>query len=186
MKRILIFSLVFLSTLTVFAQTELKKSALSDPLDVTKEVEQIELYGVPTFSTVAEMRNKADALYEAQSWKEAAEAYEQFAKHANWLANIISQCVEPYYSANYDDKKNMSYTRLKTFIPYETASNKLKEGRNIGYIRIGLCYKNLGDINKAIAYLHKGLDILSIDQYTEWEQGATAIAEIVGFDSNTQ
>lgn len=186
MKKTFIFSLLCFVTISAFAQTEKEKSISADPLDVSKEVEQIELYGVPTFSAVEEMRMKADALYEAKSWKEAAEAYEQYAKHANWLANIVSQCVEPYYSASYDDKKNMSYTLLKSFIPYENAANKLKEGRNVSYVRIGLCYKNMGDINKAVTFLHKGLDILSIDQYTEWSLGAAAIAEIVGFDPNAK
>ena len=73
---------------------------VSDPLDISKEVAQIEMYGVPTFEAVNEMKEKAEALYVAESWEEAAAAYEQYAKHANWLANIVSQCVEPYYSAS--------------------------------------------------------------------------------------
>lgn len=181
MRKVLLSITLACFTLCAFAQSNESKSSTIDPLDVSKQLEQIELYGVPTFENVNEMRTKADALYEDHSWAKAAEAYEQYAKHANWLANIVSQCVEPYYSASYDDRKNVSYTSLKDYIPYESAANKLKEGRNEAYVKIGLCYKNLGDVNKAMTFLHKGLDLLDLRQRAMWAEAAKAVAEIVGF-----
>ena len=121
-------------------------------------------------------------LYTNQMWEDAAVAYEEFAQKANWLANLISQCVEPYYSASYDDRKNISYTTLKEYIPYENKANELKEQRNVAYVRIGLCYKNMGNNSQAVTYLHKGLDLLAIDQRVEWNEAASALAEIVGFN----
>ena len=46
---------------------------------------------------------------------------------------------------------------------------------------IGVCYKNLGDNSKAVAYLHKALDLLSVDEELYWNIAAKNLSEIVGF-----
>lgn len=183
MKKYLIAACCILISVYASAQTEKTTNSSDDPLDVSKLVEQIEKYGVPTISAVDEMWTKAKALYDTQDWKGAAEAYEKYAKHANWLANLLAQCVEPYYGASYDDRKNISYTLLKQYIPYETASNKLKGNRNEAYVKMGLCYKHMGDVNRAVTFLHKGLDLLDIEQTTIWSEAASALAEIVGYSA---
>ena len=152
-----------------------------DPLDVSSELERIEKYGVPTVEVVENLKIKADSLYNAKDWQNAIEALENYATNANWLANLLSQCVEPYYSANYDDKKNISYFSLKPYIPFENKANDLKRERNVSYVKIGICYKNLRNNKKAIAYLYKGLDLLSVEQTEYWIIAKNAIAEIVGF-----
>jgi len=173
--------LILTSCLTFGQTTEIKKEIGNDPLDVSIQKEQIEKYGVPTIKTVAEMKSKADALYESKSWEQAAAAYEIYAKHVNWLANLLSQCVEPYYSASYDDRKATSYTKLKPFIPFESKANECKTNRNQAYVKMGLCYKNLGDIKNAVTYLHKGLDLLSVDDVVYWTLAKDAMAEILEF-----
>ena len=183
MKKIIFLSSVILAfgCLQLKAQ-DTNKSESIDPLDISKQMEQIEKYGVPTIATVDEMKTKADVLYESQSWKEAALAYEFYAKNVNWLANLLSQCVEPYYSASYDDRKKTSYSTLTPFIPFESKANECKKQRNIAYVKIGLCYKNTGDMKSAIAYLHKGLDLLSVDELSYWTMAKDAMAEILQFD----
>lgn len=153
----------------------------SDPLDLSRELEKIAEYGVPTVQLVNQIKAKADNLYQSQSWTEAIVAYDEYAKKANWLANLLSQCVEPYYSASYDDKKNVSYAAIKKYIPYENASNNYKELRNQAYVRIGLCYKNLGNNEKAVAYLYKGLDLVDLKATVDWAEAVAALTEIVGF-----
>jgi len=112
MKRILFVAILLFSTLNLFSQTtETKNEVIIDALDISMQKEQIEKYGVPTLSVVEEMKKKADALYDAQSWEQAAVAYEIYAQNVNWLANLLSQCVEPYYSASYD-KKSLRHIRL--------------------------------------------------------------------------
>ena len=180
MKNLCMFISMLFIALNAFAQTETVTKA-DDPLDLSSQLEIVEKHGVPTVSMVQEMKEKAEMLYTNQMWEEAAAAYEEFAQKANWLANIISQCVEPYYSASYDDKKNISYTALKDFIPYENKANALKEERNVAYVRIGLCYKNMGNNSQAVIYLHKALELLGMDQRIEWNEAANAMAEIVGF-----
>ena len=179
-KLAIVLSMLFIA-LAASAQTDTAVKANDDPLDLSSQLEKVEKHGVPTVAMVQEMKEKAEMLYTNQMWEEAAVAYEEFAQKANWLANLISQCVEPYYSASYDDRKNASYTMLKDFIPYQNKANELKKQRHVAYVRIGLCYKNMGNNSQAVTYLHKGLDLLAIDQRTEWNEAAKALAEIVGF-----
>lgn len=181
MKKLAVLLSMLFVALTASAQTETAVKSNDDPLDLSSQLEKVEKHGVPTVAMVQEMKEKAEMLYTNQMWEDAAVAYEEFAQKANWLANLISQCVEPYYSASYDDRKNISYTTLKEYIPYEDKANKLKFQRNVAYVRIGLCYKNMGNNSQAVTYLHKGLDLLDIDQKVEWSEAASALAEIVGF-----
>lgn len=167
-------------TVYAFAQTENAKME-NDPLDLSRELEKIAEYEVPTVQLVEQMKVQADNLYQAQSQSDAIFAYEEYAKKANWLANILSQCVEPYYSASYDDKQKISYAVIKKYIPYETASNNYKELRNQAYVRISLCYKHLGNNDKAVAYLYKGLDLVNPDSQNDWSEAVAALSEIVGF-----
>lgn len=182
MKKYLFLAILIFACFNLIAQTaETKKEISSDPLDVSIQIEQIEKYGVPTIKTIDEMKSKADSLYDSKSWEQAATAYEVYAKHVNWLANLLSQCVEPYYSASYDDRKATAYTTLKPFIPFESKANECKKNRNEAYVKIGLCYKNLGNIKNAVAYLYKGLDLLSVDEVVYWTLAKDAMAEILEF-----
>ena len=176
MKRIIIaFGLVM-----VFAG--IAQAQEKDPLDVSSEMEKIEKYGVPTVDAVNRLKYQADSLYNAKDWENAAVVLDDYARNANWLANLLSQCVEPYYSASYKDKETTSYSTIKPFIPFENQANRLKEGRNEAYVKMGICQKELGNTKKAVAYLYKGLDLLSVDQTTYWHIAKDAIAEIVGFN----
>ena len=153
-----------------------------DPMDVSVEMEKIEKYGVPTVDAVLKLKLQADSLYNAKDWENASVALDDYARNANWLANLLSQCVEPYYSASYDDKKTTSYSTIKPFIPFENQANSLKEGRNEAYVKMGICQKELGNTKKAVAYLYKGLELLSVDQIKYWQIAKDAMAEIVGFN----
>ncbi len=181
MKRNLI--IVFLTCLcaSVFAQTKEEPKAKDDPMDISRQLEMIEKYGVPTIANVDEMKKKADALYEAKSWKEAVTAYEAYSKNVNWLANLLAQCVEPYYSASYDEKNRFSIFKIKSIVQFERKANECKANRNIAYVKMGLCYKNLGDTKNAVVYLHKGLDLLGIDETEYWALARNAMAEIIQF-----
>ena len=173
-KSLLILALVFSFVGVIQAQEK-------DPLDITKELDKIEEYGVPTVNGVEKQGLYADSLYVSKDWNNAISALLDYAKSANWLANLLSQCGEPYYSASYDDKKSASYSSLKPIVPFENKSNDLKRERNIAYVKIGICYKELGETKKAVVYLYKGLDLLSMDERYYWDIARDAIAEIVGF-----
>lgn len=182
MKKFLLIVVSLTIAINAFSQTEsIKSKKDKDPLDISQELKKIAEYGVPTITLVDLMKAKADTLYNSKSWSEAIDAYDEFSKKANWLANLLSICVEPYYSASYRDQENVSRRTLEKWIPYENASNKYKRLRNQAYVRIGLCYKNLGNIDKAVAYLYKGLDFVSLDSSDDWSQAAEALSDILEF-----
>lgn len=175
------FALLFVAY-SINAQVKEKEEIKNlDPLDISIELEQINKYGTPTVSTVDELGQKAEALYISQSWKEAIIAFEDYAKNANWLANLLSQCVEPYYSASYNEKERMSISAIKTYSLYMDKSNAYTQSRNRAYVKIGLCYKNLGDIKKATVYLYKALDLLPLNDFEYWNISRNTLAEIIQF-----
>ena len=180
MKKILLIQFCLLLILSAKAQDQ--KTA-DDPMELTSQLEQIEKYGVPTIETVNKMKIKADGLYDALKWQEAIDAYELYAKNVNWLSNLLAQGLEPYYSDSYDDRKKASYKVLKPMIPIETKVNECRQERDIAYVKIGLCYKNFGDVKNAVAYLHKSLDLLSINNIAYWTIAKDALMEIIGFKS---
>lgn len=183
MKRNLFLAILIFCSFKLIAQTsEAQQENAIDPLDVSIQKEQIEKYGVPTLSAVEAMKTKADALYDSKSWEQAASAYKIYAQHVNWLANLLSQCVEPYYSASYNDKKAYSYA-MEPFIPFESKANECKTNRNQAYVKMGLCYKNMGDIKNAVTYLHKSLDLLGVEDIDYWTKAKDAMAEILEFKS---
>ena len=173
---------VFLA-ITLNAQEQEDKTNLlaNDPLDLSVELKKIEELGVPTISLVDDMKVKADNLFENQQWEEAAAAYEEYAKKANWLANILSTCLEPYYSATYKKREALSLKRLNQISPFEKKANQYKEERNIAYVKMGICKKNLGDTKTAAALLLRALDILDISQVEYWDMATDALSEIIGY-----
>lgn len=175
---ILIFAILAIGC--AFAQNTKTKST-PDELSLVTQQEMLSEYGIPTVEAVDKMWESAGELYDSQNWEQAITAYEQFSKQANWLANLLSQCLKPYYSASYDEKKNVNYATIKTFLPYEKASNNYKRLRNTAFIRMGLCYKNLNDNKNALAYLHKGLSLLDMDSIDDWLTASMALSELVGF-----
>ncbi len=182
--RLILATFLILNLCQGQVKEEVKTNNDFDALDISKETEQITKYGVPTIEAVDVIGKKAETLFTAQSWKEAIPALEDYAKNANWIANLIAQCVEPYYSASYKDKEKISYSSIKEFIPYENKANQYKKERNRAYVKIGLCYKNLGDIKKATIYLTKSLDILSVDDTEYWNLAKNALSEIIKFTPN--
>ena len=184
MKKLILLSSFLAISLFAYAQDPETTKKDSDPLDITRELNRIADYGVPTVDLVNRLKLKAETLYEEGLWQDAIDAYVEYAKKANWLANLLSQCLEPYYSASYKSQESISYARLKKYIPYESAANDLKEGRNHAYVRIGLCYKNLGNIENAVAYLYKGLDLIDIKSTEDWDLATEALSEIIGYTSN--
>ena len=94
MKQALItFLLIFGMVAAAQEKTEVKK----DPFDLSVTARQVKELGVPTAAEVAALEAKANELYASEQWKEAAVALDQFARKANWLANLIVAGLEPYY-----------------------------------------------------------------------------------------
>ena len=157
MKRLwcLVLCAAILISLPVFAFAD-----DGDELDVSTTAEKIAELGVPTVDTVKELKSKADNLWNAENWAEAAEAYETYAAKANWLANLITKGLEPYYSSSSDDRKSVPSAMLTKLAIYERMANNYKSERNRAIMRRGICYYKLGDYANALTYLSKALELI--------------------------
>ena len=69
--------------------------------------------------------------------------------------------------------------KLKDLIRAESTSNDYKSERNRAMLYEGLCYYNLGDYEQALPLLIKALDLIEIEDETNWKLGMDALYSIV-------
>lgn len=174
MKKTLYLIIIVFGTFFVNAQ-------VSD-IDMTKIQAEIDEYGMPTISSVDEMLVNADKLYDTQNWQDAADAYSLFAKNANWLANLISNGLEPYYSATYDEKKSVSNSVITPLTKYESLSNYYKVQRNKAILRQGICFFNLNDNKASLPYILKALDLIGVEDLDQWKEARDILYAIIKFE----
>ena len=191
MKR---FLAIFLSLCLIlgcvcvaFAEETEESSSTDSTFDFSKEEKNIKELGVPTVSSVAELKKKADDLWSAKDYAAAADAYAVYAKQANWLANLITAGLEPFYSASSKKRGDFSFSEFKKGENYkydlgtsESRANSYKSERNRAMLYQGLCYYNLQQYELALPLLIKALDLIEIDQTDYWQLGMNALYDIIG------
>ena len=152
-----------------------------DSLSTTEFTEQITALGIPTVESVKKLEAEASAAYTNKDWQNAAEKFESLAKQANFLANIIAQGLEPYYSADYDDRKAFPSSSIRRIVPDETFANSFKNSRNIAFLRQGICFYNLQKYDEALPLIMKALDFISIEDTTLWNEARLYLYQIIGY-----
>lgn len=155
-------------------------SAFDSALSTDEFSDQVEEYGIPTLSLVRNLKQQADRAFNAKKWSEAEKLYNEHAEKANFLANIISQGIEPYYSASYDDKKYFYSTALSKD---ESTSNKYKQDRNVSFLKRGICLYELGDMDGSLVLLMKALDLIDLENIEAWNYAREYIYKLVGYSS---
>lgn len=175
-KLILVFGILLIYTSTNAQDTS------SDPFDLSNINSQIEEIGLPTYPSVRELYVTAQQLYDLENCTEAIPAFESLAKNANWLANMITSGLEPYYDASYDDRKAYPYSKAQKLIPIESKANNLKEIRNIAFVRQANCHTKLANNNKAVALYIKALELIDIDNEELWNEARTGLYNIIEVD----
>ena len=181
MKRIVCWFLclvLMLSVTTVLAE---------DAFDTSADTKQVEELGVPTLASVQKLKSEADALWNQKKYSDAAAAYAIYAKQVNWLANLVSAGLDPYYNASSSDRKGYypSDTTMRTsaLAKHEDKANRYKIERNRAIMREGLCYYYLKDYESALPLLLKALDLFSLDdnEVANWKTTMTALYDIIGY-----
>ena len=176
--------LVVVSVGFVYAEEDNTVSSDFDTtFDLTAEQQKIEELGIPTTSSVEALKKNADDLWAAEDYKNAADAYAVYAKQVNWLANIISAGLEPFYGASYDNMKNwypkvLNYTSLSNA---ESKANEYKGERNRAMLYEGLCYYNLNEYETALPLIIKALDLIEIKDEENWKLGMETLYSMVGY-----
>lgn len=155
--------------------------AQEDPFDLTATQQQVEELGIPTASKVESLGEEATSLFEAEKCEEALPKLEAYARQANFLANIISAGIEPYYDASYDDKKTLGgiYASVLDLAAFETMSNDYKKKRNQAMVMQGICLQKIGREKEAISHLMKALNLIDINSLGVWIQAKNALYELV-------
>ena len=174
MKRLLFTAVLLLSML---AFSEEKK--ISDPFDLSASQSKVEELGVITKPEVDALEAKAKELFNAGNCKAAIPVLIDYSKKSNWLANMIAATLEPYYGANYDDRKSYSYAKLEPLIPMESMANDYKRKRNIAFAMQGECLVKVGDKKGAIPVLLKALDLIDLDSDVWWERTRNNLLSVI-------
>lgn len=178
MKKIMsMLLLVCLLTTSVVALGE-------DEFDVSADTSKVEELGIPTPSSVNTLRADADNLWRTEDYEKAAPAYALYAKNANWLANLISAGLDPFYDGTKDEKSTLYRDKeafYKKLVSGEKKSNSYKTERNRAMAYEALCYYKLGDYTTAVPLLTKALDLIEIDQVEYWELCMDALYDIIGY-----
>jgi len=175
MKKIILIALA-IASVNAFAQEEQKEV---DPFDLSESASKVEELGVITKPEVDALEERAKELFNSGSCKEAIPVLVEYTKKSNWLANMISASLDPYYGASYDDRKGYSYEKLKPLIPLERLSNDYKRKRNIAFAMQGECLIKTGDDKGAIPVLLKALDLIDIDNDVWWKRTRNNLLEVI-------
>ncbi|ESP95043.1 hypothetical protein [Pseudoalteromonas luteoviolacea] len=174
--------MAILITASVTCHAEEVKKAI-DPFDLTASSSKVKELGLITQPEVDALEEKAKNLFSSGNCDKAIPVLIEYSKKANWLANMISATLDPYYGARYDDKKKFPYSKLKPLIPLETLANEYKQKRNIAFAMQGECLMKVGDNEKAIPLLLKALDLFGIENEVWWKRTRENLLNVINVSS---
>lgn len=106
-------------------------------------------FGVVTQPEVDLLEQRVKELFNSGDCVEALPVLEDYMEKSNWMANLNSATLEPYYNADYDDRKNLPHARLQPLVPLEKLANSYKKKRNIAYAMWGECLMSTGNTKRA-------------------------------------
>lgn len=170
--------LVLACMLSLFANAEEAKIT-SDPFDLSASASKIKELGIVTKSEVDKLELRAQELFKAENCKEAVDTIAEYARKANWLANMISANLDPYYTASYDNRKKYDFSKLKPLIPLESMANDYKRKRDRAFVMQGECYLKMGDKEKALPLLLKALDLINLEDDEWWKRARNSLLTII-------
>ncbi|HLW06014.1 MAG TPA: hypothetical protein VKY45_00505 [Marinilabiliaceae bacterium] len=156
---------------------------VEDSLDLSQYQDKVSELGVPTLDSVTGLKNQAIQTFESGDYEQALPLLEDWAKQANWLANLISGGLEPFYSASYDDRKEFPYSKISILVSYESTANDLKTQRDHSLVMQAECLSHLGNKKDAVARYMKALDLIGIDDWEWWVRATNGLYEIIGIPS---
>ena len=154
--------------------------SVSDELDISSQKKDVEENGIPTPAIVEDLLKEATDYWNAKDYQNAASAYAEVASKSNYLANLISQGLEPFYSKRHDDEYDSSY--VFALAGFESRSNEYKKIRNSAFVKEALCYYYLEEYTAALPLLHKSLDLIQVDDTENWTLAREALYDIIDIE----
>ena len=178
MKKGTILALVLIVVGTEFAFSQ-EPGNEGDPFDVSELASKLEELGFVTQPEVDLLEQQAKQLFSAGDCVAAIPVLEEYMRKSNWLANLIAATLDPYYNADYDDRKAYPYAKLQPLVSLEKLSNAYKIKRNIAYAMQGECFVNIGNHKRAVAVLVKALDLINIDNEVWWKRTRNNLLRLI-------
>jgi hypothetical protein len=158
-----------------------KDTITTDALDISAIQKRVEEAGIPTPQSVQQLEEKAAALARDSKWQDAASAYQGaralYARTSNWLANLISAGLDPFYHASYDDQKNYSISQRE--IQLENLSNSYRKKRDQATVWEAECYVRMNDTRRAVPLLVKALELINIKDTELWSRARKDLYSII-------
>lgn len=173
---------IALTAFLITATLQAGEDKISDPFDLSASSSKVEELGIVTKPQVDALETKAKELFSNGKYNEAIPVLQEFARKANWLANLISANLDPYYGASYDKRKSYPYDKLKPLIPLESLSNSYKQKRNIAFAMQAECFIKIGDKEEAVPLLLKALDLIDIENELWWRKTRNYLLNIIEVD----
>lgn len=165
---------------TVSAQSLLETMQEEDSLSryaITEEGKPI-----VTLKELEVLEDQAKGFFDAGECEKAAEI--DFSGHANRIANIIRQGIEPYYSADRDDRETMSRRAgFDQLVTAERVSNGMLMKRNEFWALEAKCFFERGDTDEALPRLFRALEYLDGEgQARIWLETRQMLWSVIGYD----
>jgi len=144
---------------------------------ITEEGQQ-----VVTLKELEVLEDKAKGLFDSGNCERAAEL--DFSGQANQMANIIRQGIEPYYSANRDDREIISRrSRFDQLVAAESVFNGILMKRNEFWALEARCFFERGDTDEALPRLFRALEYLDgREQARLWRETREMLWSIIGYE----
>ena len=178
MRKMMIFAVMLIVLVTNVVSVQ-QSTSDGHPFDVSRVASEIDELGFVTQPEVDLLEQQAKELFNSGDCEAAIPVLENYMKKSNWLANLIAATLDPYYNADYDDRKAYPHARLQSLIPLEKLANAYKTKRNIAYAMQGECLLKTGDQNRAIAVLVKALDLIDIDNESWWRRTRSNLLQLI-------
>lgn len=169
--------MVVVATL-LFAPQGLAQEQTEDPESLGRFQELVDEASFPTVESVARLHEQAEAAFESGDCEDAIPILEDWASAANWLANLISQGIDP----GYRNIRNLSLDQLKALTPREGQANSFKRERNHAMVMRAECLQAVGRDPEAVATFARVLELIDSDDMAWWTRAANGVYSYIGVD----
>lgn len=99
---------------------------------------------------------------------------------SNQLSNYYSQMLEPFYSADRDEREQ-SFDKLRKWdaVRFESESNKLKNIRNDSLVKRAECLFEEGEFDMSISAIYKALDLINVEEEDLWKRSIDLMLKLI-------
>lgn len=137
---------------------------------------------LPTLQELEDLEDQSKALFAEGKCEEAAEV--NFADAANTVSNVLRQTLEPFYSADRDDRSTIiNRPANKDLVTVERTANHLIGKRNEAWFSEVKCYYQRGDKSAAVPRLYRTLDFIHpLEAQDIWIEAREMMWELIGYE----